>query len=102
MCPTPRVGRGAGSAPSAARGPAPTEAKHRPRAALDSGSILTVDKMPRFFRYEDPIYLLGPMQPVPGKPGDLGVYRLYGAAQLHRVCLFDAHTPMAHLADHAL
>ena len=42
------------------------------------------------------------MQPAAGKPGDLGIYRLYGPARLHRVCLFDAHLPMAHLPDHAL
>src|SRR3984893_19279195 len=58
--------------------------------------------MPRFYRYEDRIYLLGPMKPAPDKPGDLGIYRLYGPAQLHRVCLFDAHMPIAHLSDRAL
>jgi len=79
--------------------PNPKKPQTRPRAAFARGSILTVDEMPRFFRYEDHIYLLGPMQPVPGKPGDLGVYRLYGPAELHRVCLFDAHVPMAHRAD---
>ncbi len=84
--------------------PRPNQVKThtRPRAAFASGSILTVDEMPRFFRYEDHIYLLGPMQPVPGKPGDLGIYRLYGPAELHRVCLFDAHMPTPRLADHAL
>jgi uncharacterized protein YecT (DUF1311 family) len=74
----------------------------RPRAAFARGSILTVDEMPRFFRFEDQIYLLGPMQPVPSKPGDLGVYRLYGPAELHRICLFDAHVPMARFEDRAL
>jgi uncharacterized protein YecT (DUF1311 family) len=82
--------------------PDPTKPQTRPRAAFASSSILSLDEMPRFFRYEDHVYLTGPMQPMPGKPGDLGIYRLYGPAQLHRVCLFDAHMPMAHLPDHAL
>lgn len=82
--------------------PAPAKPQTQPRADFARAAILTVDEMPRFFRYEDRVYLLGPMQPVPGKPGDLGVYRLYGPAQLHRVCLFDAHMPLASLPDHAL
>jgi hypothetical protein len=82
--------------------PDPTKPQIRPRAAFASSSILSLDEMPRFFRYEDHVYLAGPMQPIPGQPGDLGIYRLYGPARLHRVCLFDAHMPMAHLLDHAL
>ena len=82
--------------------PDPTKPQTRPRAAFARSSNLSIDDMPRFFRYEDHVYLAGPMQPVPGKPGDLGIYRLYGPASLHRVCLFDAHMPMAHLPDHAL
>jgi hypothetical protein len=82
--------------------PDPAKPQTRPRAAFARGSVLTVDEMPRFFRYENHIYLLGPMQPAPDKPGDLGVYRLYGPAELHRVCLFGAHMPTARLADHAL
>ena len=82
--------------------PASAKPQTQPRADFAREAILTVDEMPRFFRYEDRVYLLGPMQPVPGKPGDLGVYRLYGPAQLHRVCLFDAHMPLASLPDHAL
>jgi hypothetical protein len=82
--------------------PDPTKPRTQPRAAFASSSILSTDEMPRFFRYEDHVYLAGPMQPIPGKSGDLGIYRLYGPAQLHRVCLFDAHMPMAHLLDHAL
>jgi len=80
----------------------PTRRQTRPRAAFASSSILSLDEMPRFFRYEDHVYLTGPMQPIPGQPGDLGIYRLYGPARLHRVCLFDAHMPMAHLLDHVL
>jgi hypothetical protein len=82
--------------------PDPTKPQTQPRAAFAGSSILSIDEMPRFFRYEDHVYLAGPMQPMPGKSGDLGIYRLYGPAQLHRVCLFDAHMPMAHLPDHAL
>jgi uncharacterized protein YecT (DUF1311 family) len=82
--------------------PEPTKPQTRPRAAFADALILPIDEMPRFFRYEDHVYLAGSMQPVPGKPGDLGIYRLYGSARLHRVCLFDAHMPMAHLPDHAL
>ena len=82
--------------------PDPAKPQTRPRAAFARSSNLSIDDMPRFFRYEDHVYLAGPMQPVPGKPGDLGIYRLYGPASLHRVCLFDAHMPIAHLPDHAL
>jgi len=82
--------------------PDATKPQTRPRAAFARSSNLSVDEMPRFFRFEDHIYLAGPMQPVASKPGDLGIYRLYGPAQLHRVCLFDAHMPMVHLPDRAL
>jgi hypothetical protein len=82
--------------------PTPTKGQTRPRAAFASSSSLPIDDMPRFFRYEDHVYLTDSMQPLPGKPGDLGIYRLYGPASLHRVCLFDAHMPMAHSLDHAL
>ena len=80
----------------------PSQPQTHPRAAFARSSILSIDKMPRFFRYEDHVLLAGPMQPVAGKPGDLGIYRLYGPARLHRVCLFDAHMPLAHSRDHAL
>ena len=76
--------------------------RRQPRAAFAGGAILTVDEMPRFFRYEGRIYLLGPMKPARDKPGDLGIYRLYGPAQLRRVCLFDAHMPIGQLSDRAL
>jgi len=79
-----------------------TKAQTRPRADFARGLVLRVDHMPRFFRFEDHIYLASPMQPVTGKPGDFGIYHLYGAARLHRVCLFDAHVPSARLPDHAL
>ena len=82
--------------------PDPAKSQTRPRAAFARSAELSIDVMPRFFRYEDHVYLAGPMQPVPGKPGDLGIYRLYGPARLHRVCLFDAHMPMAHEPNHAL
>jgi hypothetical protein len=82
--------------------PDPTKPQTRPRAAFASSSILPLDEMPRFFRYEDHVYLAGPIEPIPGQPGDLGIYRLYGPARLHRVCLVDAHMPMAHSPDHAL
>jgi uncharacterized protein YecT (DUF1311 family) len=82
--------------------PAPTELQTRPRADFARDRVLTVDEMPRFFRYGDHVYLASPMHPVPGKPGDFGIYRLYGPARLHRVCLFDAHVPMARLPDRAL
>ena len=58
--------------------------------------------MPRFFSYDDHVYLLAPMRPVPGKPGDLGVYRLSGPAQLRRLCVFDAHRATAQKPDPAL
>src|SRR5262249_54797410 len=60
--------------------PDPKKPITQPRAAFAGSSILTIDEMPRFFRYEDRIYLLGPMKPASDKPGDLGVYRLYGPA----------------------
>jgi hypothetical protein len=82
--------------------PDPKKPETRPRAAFVRGSVLTVDEMPRFFHYKDKVYLLGPMRPIPGTPGDLGVYRLYGPAQLRRVCLLDAHLPSARLFDRAL
>ena len=82
--------------------PDPKKPITQPRAAFAGGSILTVDEMPRFFRYEDRIYLLGPMKPASDKLGDLGAYRLYGPAQLHRPCLFDAHMPTARSSDRAL
>src|SRR6516164_196141 len=82
--------------------PDPRRLQTGPRAAFARSSNLSIDEMPRFFRYEDHVYLSGPMQPLPGHLGDLGIYRLYGAARLHRVCLFDAHMPIAHLPDHAL
>jgi uncharacterized protein YecT (DUF1311 family) len=82
--------------------PESTNRQTRPRAAFARSGSLSIDEMPRFFRYEGQVYLAGPMQPVAGKPGDFGIYRLYGAARLHRVCLFDAHMQMAHLPDHAL
>jgi len=63
----------------------------RPRARS-----LTVDEMPRFFRHQDRVYLLGPMKPVSDKPGDLGnLSALWDRPQLHRACLFDAHMPTA-------
>jgi uncharacterized protein YecT (DUF1311 family) len=82
--------------------PRPTTPQTRPRAAFASSGNLSIDEMPRFFRYEDRIYLAGPMRPVSGKPGDLGIYRLYGPARLHRVCMFDAHMPTTHSPDRAL
>jgi uncharacterized protein YecT (DUF1311 family) len=82
--------------------PDSTKRQTRPRVAFASSASLSIDEMPRFFRYEGLVYLAGPMQPVAGKPGDFGIYRLYGPARLHRVCLFDAHVPIAHLPDRAL
>ena len=79
-----------------------TRLRSQPRAAFARSSLLPIGEIPRFFRYADRVYLAGPMQPVPGKPGDLGIYRLYGPARLHRVCLFDAHMPTAHSPDQAL
>src|SRR4029077_123054 len=69
--------------------PDPTKRQTQPRAAFARSENLSIDQMPRFFRYEGQVYLAGPMQPVAGKPGDLGIYRLYGPARLRRVCLFD-------------
>jgi hypothetical protein len=40
------------------------------------------------------------MQPV--SAWNLGIYRLYAPTRLHRVCLFDAHIPLAHFPDRAL
>jgi ankyrin repeat protein/uncharacterized protein YecT (DUF1311 family) len=79
--------------------PDPAKSGPEPRAAFAGSSVLAVDEMPRFFRHEDRVYVAGPMRTVPNKPGDLGIYRLYGPAQLHRVCLFDAHLPIAHFTD---
>ena len=82
--------------------PEPAKSGTEPRAAFAGGSVLRIDEMPRFFRQEDRVYVAGPMRTVPNKPGDLGIYRLYGPAQLHRVCLFDAHLPTAHSTEKAL
>ena len=82
--------------------PGSKKGERQPRAAFARHATLTVDDMPRFFRYGEHVYLLAPMQPVQGKPGDLGIYRLYGPAQIHRVCLFDAHMPKAGFTDNAL
>jgi uncharacterized protein YecT (DUF1311 family) len=82
--------------------PHPAKPQTRPRGAFASSWSLSIDEMPRFFRYENHVYLAAPMQPVPGKPRGLGIYRLYGPARLHRVCLFDALMPMAHSPDPAL
>jgi uncharacterized protein len=82
--------------------PDATKRQTGPRAAFASSQSLSIDEMPRFFRYEGQVYVAGPMQPAAGKPGDFGVYRLYGPARLHRVCLFDAHMPLARLPDRAL
>ena len=82
--------------------PDATKRQTGPRAAFASSQRLSIDEMPRFFRYEGQVYVAGPTQPVAGKPGDFGVYRLYGPARLHRVCLFDAHMPLARLPDRAL
>jgi uncharacterized protein len=82
--------------------PDPTKRHTRPRAVFSRSESLWIDEMPRFFRDEGQVYLAGPMQPVPGKPGDLGIYRLYGPARLRRVCLFDAHMPISRLPDQAL
>jgi uncharacterized protein YecT (DUF1311 family) len=79
-----------------------TKRQIRPRAAFASSGSLSIDEMPRFFRYEGQVYLASPMRPVTGKPGDFGIYRLFGPTRLHRVCQFDAHTPKALLPDHAL
>ena len=79
-----------------------TTRQTRPRAAFAGSGSLSIDEMPRFFRYEGQVYLAGPMRPVAGKPGDFGIYRLYGPTRLHRVCLFDAHIPLAHFPDRAL
>jgi uncharacterized protein len=80
----------------------PTKRQTQPRAAFAHSENLSIDQMPSFFRYEGQVYLAGPMQPVAGKPGDLGIYRLYGPARVRRVCLFDAHMPVSHLPDQAL
>jgi Ankyrin repeat len=69
--------------------------KPEPRAAFAGRSVLPRDESPHFFRYDGRTYLMAPMDPVPGVAGDLGVYHLYGPAQLHRVCLFEAHVPLA-------
>ena len=60
---------------------------------------LTADDMPRFFRYREQIYLLAPTQPVLGKPGDLGAYKLSGPSRLRRVCLFDTHPSKTYSTD---
>jgi hypothetical protein len=61
-----------------------------------------IDETPRFFRFNGGVYLLAPAQPVPGKPGNLGVYRLSGASQFRRLCLFAAHAPSTRRDEDAL
>jgi uncharacterized protein len=74
----------------------------KPRAAFADSAVLNIDELPRFFAYDDHVYLLAPMRPAAGKPGDLGVYRLSGPAQVQRICLFEAHPPAARTPDRAL
>jgi uncharacterized protein len=62
----------------------------------------TIDEMARFFRFNGGIYLLAPVQPVPGKAGSLGVYRLSGPSQFRRLCLFAAHAPSTRHDEDAL
>ena len=81
----------------------PTKQQTRPRAAFARSGSLSIDEMPRFFRYDYYVYLAGPMQL--GGSANLeisGTTASHGPARLHRVCLFDAHMPTAHLPDHAL
>jgi uncharacterized protein YecT (DUF1311 family) len=82
--------------------PNPKRLKAQRRAAFARDRILSVDEAPRFFRYEDRVYLLAPMDRAPGVPGDLGVYRLYDAARLHRVCVFDTRGPRVDPGDDPL
>ncbi len=82
--------------------PDPRKPPAGPRAAFADEARASADEMPRFFRQDGHVYLLAPMKPAPGKPGDLGVYQLLGPAQLHRACVFDAHVPFARAADPAL
>ena len=70
------------------------------RAGFAKVATFPVDDMPRFFRLSNgQVYLLAPVQPVSGRRGDLGVYRLDGPARLHRVCLFEAHEPQSGVRD---
>jgi uncharacterized protein YecT (DUF1311 family) len=82
--------------------PDPGKEPAGPRAFFADNPVVAAADMPRFFREGDRIYLLAPMKPAAGKPGDLGVYRLMGPAQLHRLCVFALHTPEAAAADPAL
>lgn len=50
-------------------------------------------RKPRFFAAEGHFYMLAPLTPAAGTPGDLAVYRLDGPARRARVCLFAAHPP---------
>jgi hypothetical protein len=82
--------------------PDPGKAGPRPRAFFADNAVLNVDQAWRFFRYDGKVYLLAPLEPAPDAPGDTGVYRLSGPGQLHRLCLFDAHFPLASAPDQAL
>jgi uncharacterized protein len=77
--------------------PAAGKPRTRPLAFFAGHAVLPVDEAGRFFRYDGKVYLLSPLQPVAGAPGDLGVYRLAAAEQVHRLCLFDARLPLAGL-----
>jgi len=71
-------------------------------AAFTRRPAFPIDTMARFFRFNGGIYLLTPVRPVPGKPGNLGVYRLSGPSHLRRLCLFAAHAPSTRRDEDAL
>jgi uncharacterized protein YecT (DUF1311 family) len=72
-----------------------------PRAVLARAAVVPAAQKPRFFEADGHVYVLAPMEPAAGKPGDLGVYWLSGPARRRRVCLFDAQGPLAQPADAA-
>jgi uncharacterized protein len=82
--------------------PDPGKQPAGPRAVFADNPVVAAADMPRFFRQDGHVYLVAPMKPAAGKPGDLGVYRLMGPARLHRLCVFALHAPDAAAADPAL
>ena len=83
--------------------PDSTTRQTRPRAAFAGSESLSIDEMPRFFRYEGQVYLAGPMQPVAGQArGSRDLPSLRTGAAAPRLPVRCAYADLARLPDRAL
>ncbi|MGH7037603.1 MAG: ankyrin repeat domain-containing protein [Stellaceae bacterium] len=64
-----------------------------PRAVFALAVPAPAAQKPRFFTAEGQVYVLAPIDPAAGEPGDLAVFRLTGPARLNRICTFMMHAP---------